>query len=199
MLKKIRSLVSNSNPSFIGIYDNALSKKECGMLISQFEKSPQSKGCQVNAVTGNLEIDTSLKQSMEIKSPDLSDNSIISNIIRPNLISCIKKYRSEFSATGHISQWRYDDRCTFKKYETEDDGYKGWHTEAASIFTSKRMLVWMFYLNNAKSGTEFMNYSVVKGKEGRCIIWPSGWTHVHRSELPNKGIKYIVSGWCSLC
>jgi len=199
MLRKIRSLVLNSNPSFVGIYDNALSKKECEILISQFEKSPQYKGHHVNSVTGKEEVNTSFKQSMEIESPDLSDNSIISNIIRPSLISCIEKYKSEFSGTDHIAPWRYDDRCTFKKYETEDDGYKGWHTEAASIFTSKRMLVWMFYLNNAKSGTEFMNYSVVKSKEGRCIIWPSGWTHVHRSELPNKGIKYIVSGWCSLC
>ena len=57
MLRKIRSLVSDS--SFIQIYDNALSKKECDILINQFEKSdsvdwgyvaagyrPESKKCR---------------------------------------------------------------------------------------------------------------------------------------------------------
>ena len=105
MLRKIRSLDFNSNPSFVGIYDNALSKKECEILISQFEKSPQFKGCQVNSVTGKKEVNTSFKQSIEIESPDLSDNSIISNIIRPILISCIKKYKSKFSAMDHIASW----------------------------------------------------------------------------------------------
>ena len=35
MLRKIRSLVSNSD--YFGIYDNALSKKECDFLIDYFE------------------------------------------------------------------------------------------------------------------------------------------------------------------
>ena len=52
----------------------------------------------------------------------------------------------------------------------------------------------MFYLNDAKSGTEFMYYPNVKARKGRCVIWPSGWEYTHRG-LPNKGIKYIVSGW----
>ena len=32
-----------SNPDFIGIYDNALTKKECEILINQFEKSGNKK------------------------------------------------------------------------------------------------------------------------------------------------------------
>ena len=56
--------------------------------------------------------------------------------------------------------------------------------------------MWMFYLNNAQSGTDFMNFSTVKAKRGRCVIWPAFWTHYHRSTL-NKGLKYITSGWMS--
>ena len=58
-------------------------------------------------------------------------------------------------------------------------------------------MAWMFYLNNAKSGTEFRNYPTVGAKMGRCAIWPSGWTHVHRGGTPNKGLKYIVTGCIS--
>ena len=54
----------------------------------------------------------------------------------------------------------------------------------------------MFYLTDAKSGTEFMHYPTMSAKKGRCIIWPASFTHVHRS-APNKGVKYIISGWIS--
>ena len=46
MLRKIRSLVSNSE-DFFGVYDNALTKKECEILINQFEKSETSPGHSV--------------------------------------------------------------------------------------------------------------------------------------------------------
>ena len=51
----------------------------------------------------------------------------------------------------------------------------------------------MFYLNDA-SGTEFMHYPTVRAKIGRCVIWPAGLTHMHKSQI-NKGLKYIISGW----
>ena len=38
----------------------------------------------------------------------------------------------------------------------------------------------------------------VDARMGRCVIWPAAFTHLHRSELPNKGLKYIVTGWISL-
>ena len=60
---------------------------------------------------------------------------------------------------------------------------------------SKRVFVWGFYLNNAP-GTEFMFYPNVSGKEGRCVIFPASFNYMHRS-CPNKGIKYIVTGWIS--
>ena len=52
MLRKILSLVSNYNPSFIEIYDNALTKKECEILISQFNKSPQCEGVVGSSSSG---------------------------------------------------------------------------------------------------------------------------------------------------
>ena len=86
-----------------------------------------------------------------------------------------------------------------------DSGYKAWHCEHAyakeydSLAEApRRILAWMFYLNNAKSGTEFMQYPTVRARMGRCVIWPAGWTHVHRGVIPNKGLKYIITGWVSL-
>ncbi len=197
MLRKIRSLVSNSD--YFGIYDNALSKKECEILINQFEKSPQTPG--VVYTKGDVEptVHRSEKSSIELNGTKFSDHSVISRIILPRLTECIVKYKKTYNMLDYTAQWRYWDHYNVQKYETEEDGFKIWHTEhGPDDLSSKRIMAGMFYLNDAKSGTEFMNYPTVRAKRGRCVIWPAFWTHVHRGELPNKGIKYLATGWISL-
>lgn len=183
------------NKSFIEVYDNALSEKECNILISQFEKTERSEGKLIR--DGQFIIDHSCKKSLELSDCKFSDKSVISNIVKPSLLKRIHLYDNKYKCLSHISDWKYVDDYTFQKFEYDDDGFKSWHTESGgSEITSKRILVWTYYLNNAKSGTEFMNFSKMKSKRGRCVIWPASPTHVHRSEK-NKGLKYIISGWIS--
>ena len=180
------------NPSYIEIYDNALNQKECDLLINQFEKSNPTQGH-----TG-LGYRPQVKKCLQLKRPAFSDRSIISNIVRPTLIKYVDKYNERYSnLLGNMMPWNYYDEYSFQKYETEDDGFKAWHTEHGLEEASLRILAWMFYLNNAKSGTEFMQYPTVRARMGRCVIWPAGWTHVHRGVIPNKGLKYINTGWAS--
>ena len=186
------NLFGKSN--FIRIYDNALTKKECDILISIFEKSKTSPGecwkdgCKVE--------DPLYKKCMEVKGLKFSNGLSIDNIIKSALDKYIIEYKNSFKSFQHLCEWKLDDGYSFQKYETEDDGFKKWHTEHGPGVSAYRMLVWMFYLNNAKSGTEFMHYPTVNAKEGRLVIWPSGFEYVHRG-VPNKGLKYIVTGWAS--
>jgi hypothetical protein len=188
MLKKIRSLVSNS--SFIQIYDNALSKKECDILINQFEKSdlvdwgyvaagyrPEAKKCRQLTCY-------------------FSNNDIFSNIVRPVLRSYIDKYNKKYSSLSCADSWKYYDGYSFQKYEDETQGYKIWHAEHSKS-RSWRIMAWMFYLNDAKSGTEFMHFPTINARRGRLVIWPAFWTHTHKGVIPNKGVKYIITGWVS--
>ena len=188
------------NPSYIEIYDNALNKKECDILINQFEKSNPIRGMM------GMGFSSHIKQCLQLDDTFLSDGSIISNIVKPILIRYVDKYNQQYSKLlERTGPWKYNDNYSFQKYETEDDGYKAWHCEHAYAKgydglegASRRILAWMFYLNNAKSGTEFMQYPTVRARIGRCVIWPAGWTHVHRGVIPNKGLKYIITGWVSL-
>ena len=179
--------------SFIGKYDNELSSYECEKLIRQFEESPKSEG--IFHKDGKKVLDPSVKQCRQLDTK-FSDKSIISNTILPHLISCLEKYKERYSALDYIFPGTFDDEFAFKKYETEEDGFKAWHTEAGGSDTATRILAWMIYLNNAKSGTDFMHFPTIRAKKGRCLVWPAGFTHVHRSE-PNKGLKYVISGWIS--
>ena len=178
--------------SFIEIYDNSFNKKECELIISQFEKSEQVRGQTADGYQPEV------KNCYELPGNNFKNGSIISNIVRPVLDSYLDKYGEKYGQIrDYIRPWSVDNDYSVQKYETEDDGYKKWHCESGGGWTSKRMLAWMFYLNNAKCGTEFMNFPTIRAKMGRCVIWPSGWTHHHRGVLPNKGLKYIVTGWCS--
>ena len=188
MLRKIRSLVLNS--SFIEIYDNALSHEECDILISRFERSEQGRGAVWN--NGQMGIDLSVKDSIELPNLRFSNGDLISNLIRTKLQFSINKYIKKYSHIPQLNTWGVEDGYTFKKFE-KGGGYKSWHHEHGPKNQSERILAWMFYLNDA-SGTEFMHYPTVRAKIGRCVIWPAGLTHMHKSQI-NKGLKYIISGW----
>ena len=75
MLKKIRSLVSNSNPSYIECYDDALTKEECRTLISLFEKGQKTPGYTYHH--GERVVDSDIKKSLELDALNLYDLSLI--------------------------------------------------------------------------------------------------------------------------
>jgi len=196
MLRKIRSLVSNSD--YFGIYDNALSKQECEILINQFEKSPQQPGKVYLSGDTSASPHHDHKKSTELIDTNFSDGSIISRIAQEQLFKCIEKYKKEQPQLTYTGRWKYVDAYNFQKYDGEDEGYKTWHCEhGPAIGCTQRVMAWMFYLNDAKSGTEFMNYPTIQAKRGRCAIWPAFWTHMHKGVTPNKGLKYIATGWVS--
>lgn len=63
-----------------------------------------------------------------------------------------------------------------------------------------RELVWMTYLNDVYTGgeTEFMFYKLkIQPRKGLTIIWPAGWTHIHRGLPSSTTEKIIATGWFS--
>ena len=176
--------------NFIKIYDDALSSENCDKLIDYFNKSPQGEG-----MVGDYKVDYTQKKSTELVDSKFSLHPFTFQLISSTLQEYTDKYVKKYSLLKDMEKWGVDDGFTLKKFEGEDEGFKSWHTEHCMTFP-KRLLVWMFYLNDAQSGTEFHYYPNIESKKGRLVIWPAGWTHYHRSEL-NKGIKYVMSGWYS--
>ena len=178
--------------NFIEIYDDALSSENCDKLIDYFNKSPQGEG-----MVGDYKVDYTQKKSTELVDSKFSLHPFTFQLISSTLQEYTDKYVKKYSLLKHMEKWGVDDGFTLKKFEGEDEGFKSWHTEHCMTFP-KRLLVWMFYLNDAQSGTEFHYYPNIESKQGRLVIWPAGWTHFHKGVTPNKGVKYIMSGWYSL-
>ena len=85
----------------IKIYDNALSKKECQILINQFEKLPQDEG-GVNMENG-YGIDHGHKKCMEMKDTNFSNKSIVTNILRVSINKHIQsKINNEVKKTFEV-------------------------------------------------------------------------------------------------
>lgn len=72
------------------------------------------------------------------------------------------------------------------------------HSERTSIGTSYRVLAWMTYLNDVEDGgsTSFIHQGFeIQPKRGLTLIWPAEWTHAHRGNIVNSGLKYVITGW----
>ena len=95
MLKKIRSLVFNSNPSYIECYDDALTNEECRILISLFEKGRKTPGKSMR--DGERVVDNDRKKSIELDAPNnIYDGSVLSAIVYQALAPCINKYLEKY-------------------------------------------------------------------------------------------------------
>ena len=96
------------NLDFNQIYDNALSKRECEILINQFEKSDKKF---VGETSDGYRPGEKKCTQLYV---DLRDHNVVSTIVKPNLISCIKKYKKKYREyVRYTSRWRYYNEVSF--------------------------------------------------------------------------------------
>ena len=184
---------------FLETYDGFLSEKKSGEILRVFESlgevattSKEQGLAYFNK--GRRKVCTSLTFSFE--------DTV--NACGPILESCLeaglKSYTNKYSFLKDINQvggsrWRICPTYNIQKYDGKKEGYFTLHCEHAAGYPY-RMLAWMVFLNDAKSGTEFpFQNRILKPKTGRLAIWPAAWTHPHRGVTPNQGLKYIATGW----
>lgn len=180
---------------FIEIYDNVLNSNTCETLIKHFEYSNRiydsvtNAGFNPNAKKGkswDILLNTPVNET---------ERSICIDVLK-GLTSRIPDYKKKYPETVYTSEWFVDPTFHIQKFSGSEEGYFARHCEHDAV-TPNRILVWMFYLNDC-CGTKFPSQRrTIKGRKGRLLIWPSFWTHTHHGVIPNKGDKYIISGWCS--
>ena len=80
----------------------------------------------------------------------------------------------------------------------KSEGYHVWHYERSSPENIDRLMAYMTYLEVPKKGgeTEFLHQSLrIDPVVGRTLVWPAGYTHIHRGNPPLKGEKMYITGW----
>ena len=177
---------------FIDVYPG-LGEDECNQLITLFESDTlrQNDGGTVSGVDKELKASTDIL--CNFNSPSFEQYN---DIILPVLLRGKDRYVNEHPALSNIPEWKLDSPYRIQRYK-DGEGYFAIHCEQTS-YRPYRMLAWTLYLNDAECGTYYTEYNAtVEARKGNLCIFPTSWTHMHCGVTPNKGIKYIATGWWS--
>lgn len=185
------------------IYSNprALAPEFCNEVIDLFEKSPLK---QPGAFRHNEEVvqKHDVKKSTDISfNPSFLQDQVwgkhldhLVKVVEDNVSKYVFRFQPAFSK---MDDFRLDTLFNMQRYEPGEAFY-GWHCERAGLPASARVLVWMLYLNtvNDNGGTQFyFQNHVEKAEQGKLLIWPTDWSHLHRGIPSQTENKYIFTGW----
>jgi hypothetical protein len=176
----------------VGIFKNAVPKEWCEGLIDLFNSNPKyhiDRYTQEN-IPSNIKADNHLALDVDI-------TPFFKPFAQHFWDSIYPKYQSKYTPDTelipyplHISGFKIQ-----KTLPTE--GYHVWHCEYNFMYTN-RVMAYAVYLNDVEEGgeTEFLHQSLrLKSTQGTLVLWPAGYTHIHRGNPPLSGEKYIVTGW----
>lgn len=180
---------------FIKQYPNVLNQEFCKKLIDFFSLADQQGYTYKRSNDKFLKDDTNLNFNF-YKVLEVTHESFFSHEIMQVLKNACFDYGKEFEIVGGLTNVGI---YSIKLQKTEiGEGYHMWHCENSSREFCNRILAWTIYLNDVQEGgeTEFLyQHKRVKPQTGNLVIWPAGFTHVHRGNPPISNTKYILTGW----
>ena len=183
--------------NFIEVFDNAISSEDCKYIIDYMNSSNLMVPGSVSTNEGDVKVVEEIKTSTEM-AINIEDKNQINDIISTSLLHQVNKYKESYPQLDQLARWGVKEKYNLQKYEP-NQGYFALHCENAGLDSGiNRVLAWMFYLNTVTDdgGTYFDNYDLtLNAVEGRCVIWPAYWTHMHRGIVSKTESKYIVTGW----
>lgn len=192
--------MKSKHDNFIGIYDNYFSDQFCDNLIDYFE------WCNKNNKTYKRPEDESIKKddatNLNPSTPEEINfhythiQSYVSEFNDKFWNSCYLDYLEKYST---LKQYDEHTIYTYKIQKTvPTGGYHVWHSEDGGINFSRRIGVYILFLNDVEEGgeTEFLYLSKrITAKKGRLLIFPPNFPWTHRGNPPLSGEKYIMTGW----
>ena len=190
----------------IGIFNNYFGTDLCNKYITYFNEM-QNK----NLVKTRDEYLHNTKYAHEVQDTalDLYGSSFYHEMPIPYIAhefnkifwqQCYLEYSKKYSILSKLGKHNIID---VKIQKTKvGEGFHEWHVEQADIPSRNRVMAFMLYLNNVEQGgeTEFL-YQIkrIKPEADKLLIWPAGYTHVHRGNPPLSNDKYILTGWIEYC
>ena len=185
--------------NFIDTY-MVLAPHECERIMQYFHDDDRKVQGEV---VGDHKIED-VKQSTDIyisfgdRHENDADNKY-NDIILPAVKFAVNSWVENHRFLITMPSFRTWESYNIQHYK-DGEGYFGLHCEQQPDVSADhyvyRMGAWMIYLNDAESGTEFPYQEItLQPKQGLCAVWPAYWTHPHKGVTPNKGDKYIATGW----
>ncbi|MEO8753160.1 MAG: 2OG-Fe(II) oxygenase [Casimicrobiaceae bacterium] len=179
--------------SFIYEAERALEPDVCREMIRRFEINPDQ---QYPGRIGQAGLHAeSIKKSTDLRVSGREDWRDIDGILSRSLLARFGEFVREFPffAANAFKDIGYNLQRTLP-----GDHYH-WHVDGGPGAFSERQLVAIWYLNDVAGPggeTEFpLQQTVIRPREGKLLLFPPFWTHVHRGTVLEHGVKYIATTW----
>ena len=190
-------IINAAVKDFIGIYDTDIDTQP---FIDYYNRAEQSNviWSHRNAIERR-----DSKASLNLHNPDVLLMNIPGDEGAPEYVKkyndiieeCMNCYADTYP---HLLDYQFQTLHINVKKTIPKHGYHIWHCENNDAGCTRRLIATMLYLNDVTEGgeTEFQYQSLrVQPKAGRVVIWPAGFTHMHRGNPPLKEEKYVANSW----
>jgi hypothetical protein len=179
--------------SFIYEAAEALPADVCAEAIRRFEASPEQ---QYPGRIGEAAVAApDVKRSTDLRISGRDDWRDIDRTLSRQLVATFSALALEFPFFAANS---FKD-VGYNLQRTLPGEYYHWHVDAGPGKFSERQLVAIWYLNDVPGPggeTEFPLQGVsIRPAQGKLILFPPFWTHVHRGVTLATGVKYIATTW----
>src|SRR5882762_1615597 len=179
--------------SFIYEVAQALPADVCQEAIRRFEAHPDQ---QYPGRIGQVQDEAlEVKRSTDLRISGRDDWRDIDRTLSQQLLETFNEFAREFPffAANSFKDLGYN------LQRTSPGEFYHWHVDAGPGVFSDRQLVAIWYLNDVAGPggeTEFPLQAVtIRPEQGKLILFPPFWTHVHRGVTLERGVKYIATTW----
>lgn len=179
--------------SFIYERERALPADVCAEAIRRFEASTDQQAPGRIGQAGELV--PQVKRSTDLRISGREDWSDIDRILAQQLVSTFNAFALEFP---FFAANKFKD-LGYNLQRTLPGEYYHWHVDAGPGEFSDRQMVALWYLNDVPGPggeTEFpLQEVLIRPAQGKLVLFPPFWTHVHRGVTLQSGVKYIATTW----
>jgi hypothetical protein len=179
--------------SFIYEVAQALPADVCLEAIRRFESRAEQQYAGRIGQAGSEAPE--VKRSTDLRISAREDWRDIDRTLSQQLVATFNEFAREFPffAANAFKDIGYNLQRTLP------GEYYHWHVDAGPGEFSQRQLVAIWYLNDVAGPggeTEFPLQEVaIRPEQGKLVLFPPFWTHVHRGVRLEQGVKYIATTW----
>jgi len=179
--------------SFIYEVAQALPADVCLEAIRRFEERPDQ---QVAGRIGQVGVEApAVKRSTDLRISGREDWRDIDRTLSQRLLATFNEFALEFP---FFAANKFKD-IGYNLQRTLPGEYYHWHVDAGPGELSSRQMVAIWYLNDVLGPggeTEFpLQEVLIRPAQGKLVLFPPFWTHVHRGVTLQAGVKYIATTW----
>jgi hypothetical protein len=179
--------------SFIYELPRALPPDVCREAIRRFEANVDQQ--YLGRIGAQQSEAADIKKSTDLFISGRDDWQDIDKLLRQTLGSAVREMARAFPffAVNRFKDLGYN----LQRYQPGE--YYHWHVDAGPGEFMARQLVAIWYLNDVAGPggeTEFALQDIkVQPQEGKLVLFPPFWTHIHRAVTVETGVKYIATTW----